>query len=230
MKIQTAMLFGAAVIPAIATGVASAHGEGDVGLLLDGSTITTVLASDEAGDTADAFGASQRVFEGEFDNSGFADGPGTYTNSFGGFSAGTFIGYNNVGPLLAWDGTSFVSTTNALDQIVGPIVRTTPGTDTTTEGFRFQYLGGEYDEHPDLQLTDAGLTGVYLWSVEFFLSDASTGGSTLASSETVYLVLNYGMDEDVHEAAIEYAEGLVPAPAGCAVLALGGLAGIRRRR
>ena len=229
MKIMSAIVLCGLV------GGAMGHGdeeEGDIGLMLNGGTLTTVLAEHDAGDSADAFlNDGQRVFEAEFNNLGFADEPGLYTNSFGGFSAGMFIGYNNRGPLRVWDGTDFdQAASGPLNQIVGPFTKSTPVGDVIEEGFRFAYSGGEFDEHADLQLTDTSNPGVFLWEVEFFAADAASGGNILATSKKVFIVLNFGVDEVAFEEAAEYAESIIPAPSSIAVLALGGFAAARRRR
>lgn len=227
------MRFYAVVALSCAAGSALAAGEsGDVGLLFDGNSITTVRAADDVGDSADAFvNDGQRVFETELNNLGFADEPGFYTNSTGGFTPGQFIGYRNIGTLKVWNGADFdQDAATSLNQIVGPMIKSTPAGNVTEEGFRFQYNGGEYDEHPDLQLADTSTAGVFLWELDFFVSDSATGSTILGESQRIFIVINFGIDDVEFERAVEYAESVVPAPGAAGVLALAGLVAARRRR
>lgn len=207
--------------------------DGDVGLILRNGVLSTALASDEAGDVRAAFlNTSQRVFEGEFNVSGFADEPGFYVNGFSRIDPGVFVGYNNIGPLLRWDDSTgtFVDSGTTLTQINGPFTLDTPTTDIIEEGFRFAYNGGEFDEHPDLQLNDISEPGAFLWNLNFFLADAAVGGNILAESENVFVVVNFGLEEAAFEEAVEAAEVLIPTPSSVAAMGAMGLLAARRRR
>ncbi len=220
----------AAVLAGVA-GAAFGGEDGDVGLLLRDGRLITALAVDDAGDTPAAFlDQNQRVFAGAFDGSGFADEPGFYTNTFGGFEVGQSIGYNNIGTLRVWNGAGFEDAVgNSLSQLVGPFTETVTGTSSgVREGFRFAYNGGEYDEHPDLLLGDTSAPGVFLWELSFFVADAD--GSIVASSLPAFIVLNFGVDEAVFDEAFAFATAAVPAPMGAGVLALAGVVASRRRR
>ena len=60
----------------------------------------------------------------------------------------------------------------------------------------------------------------------------ANAGATNAygDSESVFVVFNFGLSEAEHEAAIAYAESIVPAPGVLAPLAFAGALATRRRR
>lgn len=220
---------------ASAGSLAFAHGEGDVGLLLDGNTIVTAVADDLDG-TFDDVG--ERVFGAELDfvsNLGAApgffttDGP-TLPGGFSPFAAGTTITYQTNGAVTAWNGAGFESTSNRLRQIQipGVVEILSPVDDAVVDGFEYTYSGGDFDEHPDYAMTDETLDGVYLWKISFSALDGS--GGLLASSDEAWVVFNFGVDDAIHDEALEWAEANIPAPGGLAALAVVGLAGAARRR
>lgn len=214
---------------------AFAHGEGDVGLLLDGGRIVTAVANDETGEFADI---GERVFGGEIDFvSNLGDGPGffstdgpTVPSGFDAFAAGTTISYRTNGAIRSWTGSGFDATSNRLRQILIPNVVEilSPTDDSSVDGFGFGYNGGDFDEHPDYAMENAGEAGIFLWKIQFEARDAA--GSLIAQSDEAWLVFNFGLSEAEHEAAIEFAEGAIPTPMTIAPLAGLGLAAARRRR
>lgn len=89
--------------------------------------------------------------------------------------------------------------------------------------------GDELHSHLITQLLDSSngnspAVGVYL--VE---GQITTNQAGIADSDPFYMVLNYGADEAVHEAAIHHVEDhMIPEPASMALLGLGAVA-VRRR-
>ena len=230
---KTAQYFAAAMIPAALAAPALAGEGGDVGFALVNGELRTVLALDDQGDSAAAFpeGFSvERVFAADFDATGFADEPGFYINSFSNIAVGLDLSYTQEGALLEWNGSDFVATDHQLRQIITPTISTVTPSSGTAPGFDFPYSGGEFDQHPDLQLENLSgpiEAGVYLWNISFSLLD---NGTTVAESQNVFIVLNFGVDESIHDAAIEYAESIIPTPGAATVLAMTGLIATRRRR
>ncbi|MEM7622275.1 MAG: hypothetical protein AAF235_03645 [Planctomycetota bacterium] len=220
-------------VAGIAGGV-SAGELGDVGLLFQNGELVTALA-DDVDESFSNIG--ERVFGSElsFDGTNWVgDDPGFFTNNDtsrpnadGGIAVGSGITYETVAALQVWDGSSFVSTGSQLAQIQGLDTILTPGSDSTVAGYNYTYGGGAFDEHPDYAIL--GGSGIYLWQIEFLLSDPS--GNFLDRSETLFLVFDAGVGDPSFDEALEYAEDvLVPTPGAAAVLGLGGLMATRRRR
>lgn len=217
-------------------GSAMAH-EGDVGVVAIDGRLTTGIVVENA--TGAAFVLpGQRVFLAELDADGFAADPGLFgsriTSETGPLTLGadTSIGFVIRGPLTAWNGTEFVSTSNRmrLEFANGNLQATTPVTNTNVSGFSLP-LGAEFDEHWDFFLQGASASDAPVAGI-FALELALTGSGGLRESLPFWMIFNFGADEAAHEAAEGYAEAvLVPAP-GAAVLVLGGagVMGWRRRR
>jgi hypothetical protein len=212
----------------------AAAGGGDVGLLLDGNRIVTAVADDE---TAEFSEIGERVFGADIDFvSNVGDDPGFFTtdgptlpSGFSAFDAGTTITYQTNGAIQAWNGSGFEATSNQLRQIAIPgileILSPTDG--STVDGFEYTYGGGDFDEHPDYAMADASTAGIFLWKIQFSAFD---GSSLIAESQEAWIVFNFGLSEEEHEAAIAFAEANVPTPMTLAPLAGLGLAAARRRR
>lgn len=220
---------------AAATAPVLAHGEGDVGLLVQNGKIVTAVANDETGVFEDI---GERVFGAELDFvSNLGDEPGFFTTDgatlpvgFQTFAVGSTVSYRTHGSLQAWNGSEFVSTSNQLRQILIPnvveILTSTDGSDV--DGFEYDYNGGEFDEHPDYALADGSQTGIFLWNISF--GAVGPDGSVLSRSDTISIVFNFGESEEEHEAALEFAESIIPAPGVVAPLAFAGVLATRRRR
>ena len=158
--------------------------------------------------TGEVINPVQRVFEGElgldpaFPFSG--DEPGIGSNL-----VGLSLTMNLLQGLSAWNGTDFVTSTYSLGASYG-------GQDAfTTSGGSFSFLvSSALDLHPAYTLYGATFTF------------SAAGYET---SAPLWAVLNLGMSEEDHGAAVAWAEtNLVPAPAAFAMFALGGL--LRRRQ
>jgi hypothetical protein len=162
----------------------------------------------------------QRVFEGElgldpsFPFSG--DEPG-----IGSDLVGASVRLNVLNTLSAWNGSSFDLSSSLLTIGYGG-----QSADTASGGFVSFAVTAGLDLHAEFTLSGPGATdpanGIYL--ATFFF--ASNG---LADSQAFWVVLNLGMSEEEHEAAVEWVEtNLVPAPSAIALLGVVGL--LRRRR
>ena len=170
-------------------------------------------------ETGTVINPDQRVFEGElgldpsFPFSG--DEPG-----IGSDLIGSTIRLRVLNSLGAWNGSGFDFSTSTLT--VGYGGQTA---DTASGGFVSFNVTTGLDLHPEFSLSGAGATdpanGIYLATFRF----ASNG---FTESEAFWVVLNLGMSEQDHEAAVAWAEmNLVPAPGAIALL---GMAGLMRRR
>ena len=166
--------------------------------------------------TGEIIAPSLRVFEGElgidpaFPFSG--DEPG-----IGSDLVGTTLTMNLLVGLGAWNGAGFDASTSVLLASYG-------GQDALSSiGGSFNFLVSPgLDLHPEYTLLGAGggdpANGIYLASFTF-----SSGA--YATSDTLFAVLNLGMSELDHEAAVAWTEAnLVPAPGAIAMLAPGAIA------
>lgn len=215
------LLAGALVSSAIA------HDD-DVGVGVDNGVITTWSGGE-------LYLAPNRVFAGElvFD-AGLglptADEPG-YASVNQPALAGRALSFDLVGALHKWSGgpdgnfdaVSPVRLGLGSDELDLDFVLT-PTDDETITGHVLAFAG-DFDFHFDMRL-QADEQGIYLFAMRL-----SNPGGPLDASLPYYFVLNYGLDEAEHDAAIEYVtDRIVPAPASSAALLLGTIAAMRRRR
>ena len=222
--IRNASIVAATVAASLASSALAQHAD-DIGLVVEAGRIHSVVV------TAEGFGPPKRAFEGEFGADGvpwFAGDPG-YDAEPGTFPAGSRVGVRFAAPLMVWDGTAFVPTSQA-----GPM---------SGERLRLSYLSlaamsgagpapgfdlavqpdGGWHIHPSMELlaapgAAAPDTGVYLVQLEVYSTDAA-----IAASESIWLVLNAGATEAEHEAAYEFARDAVD-PEDCAADLNGDLA------
>ena len=217
-------------------------------------------ADEEPGGGDDSFGSPTNVFEGELaDLGGVWEGeePGVNAisqanhNAFatGGFALPGSADLNftlksfeisgNSRNLWYWDGS-------------GPVSFGAPGAGTqlsvfdvfpfaTVDGSATDQMAiapwettgadGSLHQHRLYQLTGPGtLEGIYLVALEFSVAGVD-------SSDLVYLVFNAGLDEEDHEAAVEFVEALnggpvessIPEPSAVMLLGLVAIAAARRR-
>jgi len=198
---------------------ALADGElGDIWVYASGGNLVTG-AWDH--DTGDVTSLDRRVFSAEFgEDPAFpfsTDEPG-----IGSDLVGTTLTMNMLQGLGIWNGSGFSSSSDVLQAAFG-------GQEVSSSaggGFSFLVTQG-LDLHAEFTL--AGLrgadpaNGIYLAAFNF-------AASGLATSQTMWVVYNLGMDEEAHEEAIEWVEAnLVPAPGALTLLGLAGLTGRRRR-
>lgn len=167
-----------------------------------------------------------RVFEAEFQNTGssvFADEPG-FDIPDGALPANGQLLLTVTAAVRLWNSSDFltISPTDITLEF-GPQSLTTPASDATVGPMIFDLDedGGLHD-HPDFIL-NADVTGIYLLEIQFGMSGFTT-------SDSAWVVFNYGLDEADHELAVKWVErNLVPAPASLLLLS-GALAACRRRR
>ena len=204
-------------LPSAAT-AALQKGHLDIWVTASGGQLVTGGWDHETGQVVNP---SQRVFEGElgldpeFPFSG--DEPG-----IGSDLVGTTLSMNLSSTLGAWDGSGFVFSTGALTASYGGQSASTG----TGGSFSFLVTAG-LDLHPEFAVSgpDGGdpADGIYLATFDF-------GAPGLAASAPFWIVLNLGMSEAEHGAAVEWAEAnLVPAPGVLAAAALAGITGARSR-
>lgn len=216
-------------VVAISAGSALADG-GDYGLLIVDGVVTTGV-----GDHDDQLISSigERVFAADMSLVGsnwVGDEPGIFIEA-GSMPDGVGVGFVLEAALRRWDGTGEVDfstiPSQALTLEFGPFSATTAATDGDVAGFSIAYDATSptgFDEHWDLLLDASAGEGVYLLQLRFTVDGFQDSLST-------WTVLNAGLDESTHDAAIDYVERvIVPAPGAAMLLGLGGLMATRRRR
>jgi len=211
--------------PAIASGV-------DVLLRPEANTVVTGAFSD---DTQMIVSQNERVFEAEFGENpaepNFADEPGF--QSFDPVFDGGDWSFAFVDAVRLWDGSDFDAVapdtvTMRFGGLATPSTTspTTPG--DTAQGFSLPIPSGGFHDHLDITYNGPATSasdGIYLIS----LTASVTGFET---SDPFFFVMNRGLSEETHEAAIDFVRTeIVPAPgAASAMLGAGLIAGLRRRR
>lgn len=203
---------------------AIAH-EGDVAIANFGGLLVTGVGSDEQGAPPPEF--PERVFAAELaEQAGFVftDEPG-FLGPFGdGFGAGTALSFNLRAALREWNGSDFLTVSDlAMRVSKGNLEVITPASDQIVPGFTLiDDMSTDFDDHPFYELLDPR-EGIYLLELELLADGFPT-------SDPIWISFNFGLDEDEHDASIEWVvENLVPAPASAMVLAPLAL-GARRRR
>lgn len=224
------MKLAALIVCGAAASIALGHGEdADYGLAIMDGAVAVGLGDHDTGTISD-FG--ERVFAAEMSLSGsnwFADEPGIFIEE-GSLADNTQVSFTLTSALLYWDGNgavNFSQAANAMTLAFGPASVSTAFNNNPVAGFSINYdadqVGG-FDEHFDYTIDASAGAGIYVLANSFSLSGAT-------DSEVIFTVFNAGLEEDMHEAAIEYVEDvLVPAPGATALLALAGMGAVSRRR
>lgn len=215
-------------IAAATAAPALAQHAGDVWLeVIDNRIVTSLIDEDEvpAVVTSDI-----RVFGSEFGEvlPNWSDEPG-FDNEPGTFLFGSSLGFNIRAALRSWNGSDFFTVPAeriAVDFPTAPGPVLTPLTDAFTPGFTIPVSAyNTWHRHLEFELQAPASVGIYLLELELFSTDPS-----ILTSLPFWIVFNQGMDEEDHDAAIEWVvQNLVPAPSA-GILALCGLAAIGRRR
>jgi len=221
----------------VAGGVALADGDFfDIGVNPVGGTLVTFDASDEG--AGELFGPS-RVFAAEIPiGQNFIDDPGFFALP-GTFAQGTNFGFNILSSLRQWnDGLGVFEETDitmvftgGAFGLPGEIFAPASG-DGFVPGFSLEVdASGGFDTHPIFNLFDAAnpgeLVGPGVWSINLNLfADGFNDSLPFA------IVFNSGGEDldDQFDRAIDFARETIPAPGSAALLAIGGVLALRRRR
>ncbi len=205
------------------------HEGGDYGLTIINGAVAVGIGDHDEGHIDD-FG--ERVFGADMAISGtnwFADEPGIFIEEAS-LPDNTQVSFTVTQSLMYWDGTGAVSfslSAEAMTLGFGPSSVSTSFDNSPVAGFSINYdadaVGG-FDEHMDYTIDGSAASGIYLLANTFSLSGA-------ADSDVIFTVFNAGLDEEIHDAALDYAENvLVPAPGAVGLIAVAGLGAMSRRR
>lgn len=219
-----------ALAPSFAT--ANGHGhmhEGDIELEVEDGRIVT-----HPGRAFESELGIDTNSDGMIDLWGMTESPG-FDSEPGTFPVPSAVGFNLLEPLLLWTGSGYETTGP-----MGPTMKVAHSVleAVTGEGFVPGFeLGvhpdgdnaGRWHRHYDFSLVDngAGLAdGIYLLTMQMTSSDPG-----ISPSQRFWIVFNYRMDEATHDAAFDWVEThLVPEPGLFALLGLGGVGLLRKRR
>jgi hypothetical protein len=201
LQIQSLSAYLAVILTTAAS--ATAQHTSDVGLrTVDGRVTTTAV-------TTSGYGENQRVFAGAFGDTGsawFTSNPG-YDALPGTFPVSTRIGLRFTGPIMVWNGTTFVETSPA-GPLAGERLRISFLTANTTSsngpvaGFDLAVQSdGGWHRHLSMTLQPAAGSatpdvGVYLVPLELY----STAPMLLPSQE-YWIILNGGASPITFEEA-----------------------------
>jgi hypothetical protein len=210
-------------------GFAQAQHSGDVFVFNNAGKLAT--GSSEEGEPPELFVNVFGVELGEDPAFPYStDEPGFDTLT-GGFTGVPLIGFEFRRTLAKWNGTSFVDVANTMtaEYAVGPSSLTATSGNGRTAGFNLPVnASGEWHYHIDWTLNGLGSatpdTGVYRLAIGL-----KTPTGVLAASDEIWLIINNGADEAIHDEAIDYARSAVPEPASMLALGLGVAALLKRR-
>ena len=226
MMIRTAL---AGTLALSFASVAVAGEGGDVLILPDASSgqVRTGAFDDV---TESVLSTNQRVFFADFGvadplQPNFADEPG-FRGLPSDFADGSSWSFTLTGPVGLWNGADF-STASPYTMTLGfgpASVTTSTG---PVAGFSVPVSGSlGFDDHLDVFLdapTDGTADGIYLLRMTLSVPGFS-------DSDEIWWVMNRGLSELEHDAAIDYARATIPAPSGLVALLGAGLLGARRQR
>lgn len=236
------------------------EGHKDIWPYLNGGMIVSgSVEVDEVDEGNSIFTQNVNVFGADLDDTfgvGVGDAPGLFAPHDdipeGTLDPNTTIGYNVRGPLRDWTGTEFDLVNVSSNFIVievgdidegaglatGPFV--TPDTNgSSIDALRFETNAeGELHAHGLFTLQGdntigsgtPATAGIYLMEIELVYGS----GASLLVSDPIWIVYNFGLTEDEHELAedwvVENLANPIPEPTSLALLGLGAVALMRRRR
>lgn len=196
---------------------------GDIAVGLDGNQLLIGIMEDDGPEWGHVvFGSEFGELPGQ---PNYADEPG-FDSVVGTFQEGDEFGFDVQRALRVWDGTFDPVSPSPLEVAFGPQSILTPPDDTVAPGFVFAVIDDELELHTHLDFTlqSPADNGVYLLEMTLW-------SNNYAASDPFWLVFNKGMDEPTHDLAIDWVwDNIVPAPGTAGLLAVAGLAAVRRRR
>ncbi len=176
---------------------------------------------------------NERVFEAEFGETdpmqpNFSDEPG-FRALDGDFDGG-FWGFNFLDAVRVWNGSDFSTISDyTISASFGPspTITTSAVAGGFVAGFNIPVGAGGFDDHLELFLDapgDDSADGIYLLTLEVFSND-------LGASRPIFFVFGRGVDEFDLDLAVDYVRSsVIPTPGAFGLLALAGVASLRRRR
>jgi len=211
------------------TSVALAGEGGDVLILPDtASGQVRTGAFDDA--TESVLNTNQRVFFADFGEAdplqpNFADEPG-FRGLASDFADGSSWSFAITGAVTQWNGADF-STASPYTMTLGFGPASVTSSTGFVSGFSVPVSGSDgFDDHLDVFLdapTDSSADGIYLLRL-------SIGVPGFSDSDEIWWVMNRGLSETEHDAAIDFARATIPAPSSALALVGAGLLATRRRR
>ncbi|HRK32329.1 MAG TPA: hypothetical protein PLD59_14780 [Tepidisphaeraceae bacterium] len=238
MRVRSTLCFLAAT--AVVTSAALA--EYDVSPKIEGGVIKTNAFFDaeevEVGNVAVFgynFGEEVLLPPNELPDPGFHPLPGS------GFAEGSQIGIQTLSVLQYWNGVGPISFAPAasgttLSYAFGSSAASVDGTTIPANDVLVGPVDefGEFDDHLDTEITLAAASGIYMVAARL---NTTTPGIT--PSDSIFILFNYGLEEDVLEDAVVFARDtfapgtvipVVPEPAALGLLAAALPMALRRRR
>lgn len=212
---------------------------GIVGLGLSGGAMaqhSDVEFSYDSGKIVVEFGSEGRVFEGDFLDfeggllSTSDPGFGSEVDEGLGIVPFDIVSIEALGPLVFHDGTGF-GPTSAVLTIDGPVGGPLTVGSGTAGGIRAvgqADAAGDFHGHLDYTISAGATTGAYGVSLRLLTDQAG-----IEASDSFFIVLNNGLDEEIFEAAVgDFAIRAVPEPVTWALAGALGLMmlGLRRRQ
>jgi MYXO-CTERM domain-containing protein len=151
------------------------------------------------------------------------DEPG-FQGEVGGLGSLSQFSFSFTKALRQWNGTDF-STISPLTMstVFGPASATTPLADVLTPGLTFANEPSGAHDHPTWVLNAPATDGIYLMEIVF-------SGAGVQDSTPVWMLFGQNATEMQVDAAYDWATANIPAPGAAALLGVGGLLAMRRRR